>query len=1113
MVLTVIDYLVIAPEDLVISSKEVAYATSSSYVNPATLAVSAWSTSYPASLPEGTWLHTRTTLVYSDGNSTVTYMSSYVGRNGTSPIFADITNEHGGVVCDSSGNTTGGEQSVSTKALMYLGNTLQTLTSIVCKVEGTTLGTAYTDNADPTRCFRAVSYPSTGTITVYVRNGSYLKTEDVIITVSANINGSTVSKDLRLSLSGSWAGSDGAPAVLYELEPSVDVVSRDSDSIPLYDSISFKVKKSVGGTISEVSNWSTEGLTLYHNVGGSDVSDGTVSGATKTISGIQSGLYKDNSKVEWILKKGNDVVDREGIGSVDNGENGNDGVSYEIRSTVDSVTIASDETAATMNVTFDFFKKEADKDPEAYSCYYALFSRKGTSYSRLSYNTTKVTTKSYTNQSTTVEGITPDAFVMFIGKNAFSASSLSSAAPTSYQAKKEIIINKLGDTGGEGKDAERYWIEVSDGTREVRFTSDFAGTVSGTPSTISLLLKHLKGSTEETLNSVPSGYSMKFLNSGGSWVTINPGSRNMASDLDNGSYSPAVYRLLKGNTELCRVSIRAVWEYQRMLLPAGKYTSKEYTRTPTTTPLVLHESSGEYWFLVADTNKVDNNYIGPKDTNQQVWQKANDYEVVLTKMLFALFAKIGGFIVYGNYFLSQYGTLVGPNGKTVVKESNVNIQYNGITPIVLNGNENDDIIVCKVAFYATANSQIKITLTPSSELNYDFGAIGVLGTESSPGNSKWLESATEETIKNTSVGTYMLKKASGTTPVDTTITIPSTGEYFIEIAYARDVDSDNDDKATFVFEKKSGTVTWRELTKIKSGPYMTYSGYCQSAVPYGWFDPEDPMAEKVPATGYKFRPTKCINALTGEEWLAGGKVHVSKGGDMEMRDISVNDAIIEGSLMYHKIYVDKADNYIRPFTFWNANGVGIDIDGSATVKKITLHYDTIIISGSKRSSAYNLFTGIVCTGYTVILPPARFFVGMRIKIINGTISGSNGTAASRNPSPINLAVIYRADTEEYKDMVEQSYTANMIVAAIPMTFNKGGYSFTFIGSPDSNKCEDFTPSTAENFTVFGLKGDSTTVYRSMELVAQKNPYISTYNTTQNGQDASDYAWMIIDAQQ
>lgn len=89
----------------------------------------------------------------------------------------------------------------------------------------------------------------------------------------------------------------------------------------------------------------------------------------------------------------------------------------------------------------------------------------------------------------------------------------------------------------------------------------------------------------------------------------------------------------------------------------------------------------------------------------------------------------------------------------------------------------------------------------------------------------------------------------------------------------------------------------------------------------------------------------------------------------------------------------------------------------------------------------------------------------------------------------------------------------MIVAAIPMTFNYGGNSFTFIGSPDSSKCEDLTPSTADKFTVYGLKGDSTTRYRSIELVAQKNPYISTYNTTQNGQDASDYAWMIIDAQQ
>ena len=864
-------------------------------------------------------------------------------------IFADHDNKGASVPCNSSGSTTG-EQSVETHVSIYKGNEKQTITAIACKIGSSyALGSEYAAEGTPSPAinFKVSTTPSTGYVKVFVKSGTGMSTPTVItITVTATIDGESVSRDVTLTISGNKAGS-----------------------------------------------------------------------------------------------------------------NGNHATEYEIRSTVDSVTIAANETTATLNVTLDFWKKTADNNPEAYECFYAFYRRKGTTYTRLSYNTTKVSTKVYTDISTTVDGVISDAFVAFIGKSAFSANNLGSVAPTTYQAKKEIIINKLGDTGGDGKDAERYWIEVSDGTREVRFTSDFAGTVSGTPSSISLLLKHLKGSTEETLNSVPSGYSMQFLNSGGSWDTIGPGTRNMMSDLNNGAYTPAVYRLMKGSTELCRISIRAVWEYQRMLLPAGKYTSKEYTRTPTTTPLVLHESSGEYWFLVADTNKVGNNYIGPKDTNQQVWQKANDYDVVLIKMLFSLFAKLGGFVVYDKYFLSQFGTLVGPNGETVIKEGNASLQYNGITPIVLNGNDDDDIIVCKVAFYATANSQIKITLTPSSELNYDFGAIGVLGTESSPGNSKWLESATEETIKNTSVGTYMLKKASGTTPVDTTITIPSTGEYFIEIAYARDVDSYNDDNATFVFEKKSGTVTWRELTKVKSGQYMTYSGYCQSAVPYGWFDPDDPMAEKVPATGYKFRPTKCINALTGEEWMAGGRVHVSKDGDVEMHDISVNNAVIQGSLMYHRVrMVIAAWNYENFYTEIYNNGQCIGFN---------LKADILIISGHPSTNQ---------TYFQVVLPSAKFTPGASIKIINGTY----GNDFASNKANIRLNVVH-ADTESTHEDNEGVIMDNLAVA-IPLEHTNGNLYLGYFTEIEYWK------------------------YQTVELISVPNIY-------HNYQNPEYYVWMIVDAQE
>ncbi len=669
-------------------------------------------------------------------------------------------------------------------------------------------------------------------------------------------------------------------------------------------------------------------------------------------------------------------------------------------------------------------------------------------------------------------------------------------------------------TGEKGPDGKSLY-GLSSSASLITLSKNYAGVISASLSSYTISLQYGGNS----ITSIPSGYSLWQRKDGGSWTSATLGSKTtLASDnFNDGAVGVIEYAFCVGTSYvagnvLSSASVSVRWEIQRMLIPQGKWdeaTNYQFARTDTTTPLVFLDGNngGTYWYLIADNNNAGTSsspsWVAP-GTNGSIWAQATNYEVILTKMIFAEMARLGSYVVYDRFFFSQYGTLIykGASGNTLettVKASNVSSNFNGITPIVLNGNETNDIIVCKVAFYATANAQIKITLTPSSEANYDFGAIGVLGTESSPGNSRWLESADQSTIKNTAVGTYMLKKASGITPVDTTITIPSTGEYFIEIAYACDVDVANDDTATFVFEKKSGIVTWRSLSKVAGSQWMTFTGKAGNFVPYAWFDPSDPMAENVPATGYKFRPAKCINALAGEEWMAGGNVHVSQAGDITMQN-----AVIEGSLMYHKTYVDKAGNSITPFTMWSVTGSAVDVDGSATVKKVTMQYDTIIIGGNTRSNSYNLFTNIVATGYTVLLPPAKFFPGMRLKIINGTFTGGNGNAATLSPSPINLAVIYRSDTEELVDYIDSSYDANMIAAALPVTFNNSnGNDFTFVGAPDSTKHIDYTPTTANRFTVFGLKGSSNKKYKSIELAALENPYVS----------GTHYCWMIIDVQE
>lgn len=386
---------------------------------------------------------------------------------------------------------------------------------------------------------------------------------------------------------------------------------------------------------------------------------------------------------------------------------------------------------------------------------------------------------------------------------------------------KDVTLTISGSKAGEA--AERYWIEFLGSTSEVRINEGFAGENIFTPSSDTLLLKHLKGSTEESLSTVPSGYTMQYRPSGGSWQSITPGTRTFSTDSSDGAVSLVEYRLRKGSSVLSQISIHTKWEYQRMLLPAGVYTSKEYTRTSTTTPLVLHEASGKYWYLVADTNKVGNNIYAPNDANHPHWKEAENFEVVLTKMLFAQFAQLGGFIVVDNFFISRYGMLKAPEEEQMI-------------------------------------------------------------------NSAYL------------AGRYY--RISGNDEIDSSDTFGS--------------------------------------------------GFMPA---YTYFDKNDVMAENV-TSDLKFLPNLCINAMTGEEYRACGKVRISSNGDVTMNNIEVNDATIKGSLMFHKVMIAYHPN--------NATDVLI-----ADALHTALGCDILIDRGSNGVSR-------------VVFPPAYLFPGARVRIINGT---------------------------------------------------------------------------------------------------------------------------------
>lgn len=133
---------------------------------------------------------------------------------------------------------------------------------------------------------------------------------------------------------------------------------------------------------------------------------------------------------------------------------------------------------------------------------------------------------------------------------------------------------------------------------------------------------------------------------------------------------------------------------------------------------------------------------------------------------------------------------------TVVKKQDSGMTYSrdGNTYTLNGGNVDNGAIILRVNFAVTGSPVVKVTITPSSESNYDFGAVGLLNTDtlSSDGG------VTSSIIKNGE--RTILAKASGTTAV-TSFFKATEGSNYIEICYAKDSSaSSGSDKVTISFD-------------------------------------------------------------------------------------------------------------------------------------------------------------------------------------------------------------------------------------------------------------------------------------------------------------------------
>ena len=219
------------------------------------------------------------------------------GFDGESAIVADFDNEMESIALTYEGKTV--SQSVlNTTVGMWYGTKKLQLKSISCV---TPAGVTESYNVN------------TGVIAFTVASGiSMPARSEVRITVTATVQDTDISRELVFTIAGVRAGNPGSDAVLYRLVPSISSVSKRKDGTYSVASVSCTRTKSVGGSTSIT----TDGVLKYSKDGGAEV---------EIQNGTAISPKNFTAQLQFVFYVGGQVVDRETIPMVVDGNDGNPG--------------------------------------------------------------------------------------------------------------------------------------------------------------------------------------------------------------------------------------------------------------------------------------------------------------------------------------------------------------------------------------------------------------------------------------------------------------------------------------------------------------------------------------------------------------------------------------------------------------------------------------------------------------------------------------------------------------------------------------------------------------------------------------------------------------------
>ena len=587
-----------------------------------------------------------------------------------SAFTVDLDNEHVSWPTDSGGNTTD-EQECYTVPRAYYGSR---------NVIGDCSISVISTN-DPDITIDTTAFKTTG-IRIWVDEEVWFEeSHEIVFRITHPTYGS---RDVTFWLSFVRAGANGQTAVLYELLPSLSVISfarqADGSLTPSSRSLTVSIKKTTGSS-SVVKTISETGLTVRYSTSAMPASKTGGQEFPSSLT-INSSATFNNVYIAAFNSAGT-LVDRETIPVIKDGDSS---VVYWITSSVPS--IAADENGHPVNPNEAIEVKE--------------WKRVGNNPGVTS-NDLKMTCYTVKDGVKTLFG--QSNWAPTANFTSAAADGKDSICVELYDASDNIVrslsipVEKKGDKGDDG-----VTYEILPSVAQIRADKD-GNILTGI---ITVSAYKIKGENRTSCGvglprhqgDTSPYYWVQYRVNNGSWTscsTISIGS-GVTAQLVYGVPASAVSTITSGIAfRLCygtgSSSYSVVHEMAALQVvkdgqtgtrgKTGRYyyydgyfnSSKEYTATDHQAPYVAFDWTDtetvngvqtqvvktSYYMLIADTNKPSSTYIAPRtQAASGVWElMETSFKWLIAEAFFTNFAKLGSAVFCGDWMISQHGTVNG----------------------------------------------------------------------------------------------------------------------------------------------------------------------------------------------------------------------------------------------------------------------------------------------------------------------------------------------------------------------------------------------------------------------------------------------------------------------